>query len=411
MRLALNYQRIDPTKGGAETYVVDLCRYLIAAGHSVDLLAESWREGVLPPAVRCIPIEARGRTRVARMVAFGRNSEHALRQSSYDASTGFINTWYHDVLIPQGGVHEGSLEANSKRFPAGWRRSLYVLGKKANPTFWAYRAIERRQYDPSRSTRVVAVSRMVMEHLGRFQHVPKHRIHVIPNAIDSARLVASQPGATRCAFRNAHGLSPAELVGLFVGHNYRLKGLRPLLRALAFRKSNNPGVRPITLLVCGGGSSRPFERMAHGLGLADQVRFLGYVPDIRSCYFASDFFVSPTYYDPCSLVVLEALACGLPVITTACNGAGELMNDGEEGYVVTAPDALGELATALDRIADDRARSTMSVKAARLGQEQSFDRHVARLVKVFEDVAAFKSKRTPHLGRAGTVAASRKFIL
>ncbi len=65
----------------------------------------------------------------------------------------------------------------------------------------------------------------------------------------------------------------------------------------------------------------------------------------------------PTYYDPCSLVVFEALACGLPVITTACNGASELMTDGREGYVITAPDALGELAAALDHMTDDDDRS------------------------------------------------------
>ena len=47
--------------------------------------------------------------------------------------------------------------------------------------------------------------------------------------------------------------------------------------------------------------------------------------------------MQPTYYDPCSLVVLEALACGLPVITTAQNGASELLTDGVDGYVLTAP--------------------------------------------------------------------------
>ncbi len=64
--------------------------------------------------------------------------------------------------------------------------------------------------------------------------------------------------------------------------------------------------------------------------------------------------MQPTYYDPCSLVVLEALACGLPVITTAQNGASELMTDGREGYILTTPDAQGELIAALDHMTDDR---------------------------------------------------------
>ena len=64
MHLALNFQRVDPTRGGAETYVVDLCHRLVQAGHRVDLFAESWREGVLPREVRCVAVAALGRNRL-----------------------------------------------------------------------------------------------------------------------------------------------------------------------------------------------------------------------------------------------------------------------------------------------------------------------------------------------------------
>ena len=411
MRLALNYQRVDPNRGGAETYVVDLCHRLVRLGHAVDLYAEWWREGVLPPEVRCVPVPALGRSKLERMVSFGGNSEDALQAAEHDCSVGFINTWHHDVLIPQGGVHRGSLDANSKRYPAGWRRGLYRLGKMANPKFWAYQAIERKQYDPDRPTRYVAVSQMVKEHLQRFHHLPKNRIHVIPNAIDADRLGVTHPAAVRCKFRNEVGLAPDDLVGLFVGHNYWLKGLAPLLHALAARKQRRPDARPIKLVVCGGGSVGPFRRMVERLGLNQSVHLLGFYDDVRACYWSSDFFVSPTYYDPCSLVVFEALACGLPVITPACNGAGEVMTDGREGYVATAPDALGEIVSALDHMAIDSERLEMSGHARRLGLEQSMDRHVARLVKVFEDVAVSKGRRGPHLGRFGPAGRSRKAVL
>lgn len=411
MRLALNFQRVDPSRGGAETYVVDLCRRLASLGHAVDLIAESWNDDDLPAEVRRIPIAAPGRTRPERMIAFGRNSEELIRDSAYDCSVGFIDTWCHDVLIPQGGVRQGSLEANARRFPAGWRRTLYQLGKRANPKFHAYRSIERLQYDPARKSRVVAVSRMVMGHIQKFHHVPANRIHVIPNAIDAERLTTPQPSAARCAFRNAHGIEPGDLVGLFAGHNYWLKGLKPLLEALALRTRRSPAARPITLAVCGGGRPGPVRRMVRSLGLSHRVRLLGFVDDIRRCYWGSDFFVSPTYYDPCSLVVLEALACGLPVITTACNGAGELMTDGREGFVITAPDSLGELSNALDHMTDDSARAAMSVHAQRLGGEQSLDRHVARLVRVFEEAAAAKIRRSPHFGRPDAKTHGRTFTL
>jgi UDP-glucose:(heptosyl)LPS alpha-1,3-glucosyltransferase len=412
MRLAINFQNVDPDRGGAETYVVDLCRRLLRAGHSVDLYAERWRDGTLPPELGCVPVPVAGRTKMERIFSFGWNSEELLREADHDCSVGFVNTWHHDVLIPQGGVHGGSLAANAKRYPDGVARGLYLLGKMANPKFWSYRAIERKQYDLERSSRYVAVSRMVMGHLQQYYQVPKSRIHVIPNAIDAGRLEVSQPAAVRCRFRNALGLAPGDLVGLFVGHNYWLKGLKPLLHTLAERKRRRPGARAIKLVVCGGRSVGPFRRMTRSLGLDDSVRLVGFYDDVRDAYHGSDFFVSPTYYDPCSLVVFEALACGLPVITTACNGAGELMTDGREGYVVTAPDALGELTAALEHMADDEARAAMSVHARALGREQSLDRHVERLVKVFETAASarFKSRsrQGPHITRMGSL--SRKFI-
>jgi UDP-glucose:(heptosyl)LPS alpha-1,3-glucosyltransferase len=175
--------------------------------------------------------------------------------------------------------------------------------------------------------------------------------------------------------------------------------LKPLLHALAERRRREPGARPLRLVVCGGGSLGPFERMARRLGVAGDVRFLGFYPDIRACYWSCDFLVAPTYYDPCSLVVFEALACGLPVITTACNGAGELMTEGRDGFVISSPDAVEELLAAFGHMARDAERAAMSVHAARLGREQSMERHVGRMVRVFEEVAASRRRRGPRLGR------------
>jgi UDP-glucose:(heptosyl)LPS alpha-1,3-glucosyltransferase len=402
MRLALNYYRVDPSKGGAETYVRDLCHRLVQAGHEVDLYAHECSEGALPAEVRHVKVEASGWTRWGRTWRFAINSEAALRRESYDCTVGFINTWHHDVLIPQGGVHGASLDHNARRFPAGWRRQLYRLAKQANPKSAVYRAIERKQYDPARSVRIVAVSAMVQGHLERYHHVPRSRVCVIPNAIDADRLLLADPGAARRDFRHGLGLGPDDLVALFLGHNFWLKGLEPLLLALQYRRHRRPSGRPIHLLVCGGGRLGPCRRMVKRLGLGDTVHLVGFVPQIRQVFWASDFFAMPTYYDPCSLVVFEALACGLPVITTACNGAAEVITEGREGFIIQTPDARAHLADALDRMTDDTGRRTMSAHAARLGREQSFENHMARLLALFEEVSASKANRAPHALKAGS---------
>ena len=395
MHLALNFQRVDPARGGAETYVADLCRHLVLSGHRVDLYAESWAQGALAPQVNTIPVAASGHTRLERLLSFARNSERALSHTSHDCSIGFVNTWFHDVIIPQGGVRGGSLAANARRF-SPLLRPLYKAAKKSNLSYWVHRHIEQRQYDPARQPRVIAVSDMVKRHLEQYHRVPLHRIYVVPNAIDPARLQVAQPGALHCAFRNRLGLEPGHLVGLFAGHNFALKGLGPLLEALALRRRQNHAARSIHLLVCGGGDLVSFGRLARRLGLGDTVHFLGFYPRVEDCFWSSDFFVQPTYYDPCSLVVMEALACGLPVITTKSNGAGELLENGREGHVISSPDARDELIAALDHMTDDPARRTMAAKALALGRCQTLDLHVARLIAVFEEVAAARSRRLPH---------------
>jgi UDP-glucose:(heptosyl)LPS alpha-1,3-glucosyltransferase len=395
MHLALNFQRVDPARGGAETYVADLCRNLVGAGHRVDLYAESWADGALAPQVNAIPVAAAGKNRLERLLSFARNSEKAIRLANQDCSIGFVNTWFHDVIIPQGGVQAGSLAANARRFSPLFQ-PFYRAAKKLNPKHWVHRLIEHRQYDPRRQPRVIAVSNMVKRHLEQYHRVPPHRIYVVPNAIDPRRLEVSQPGALRCAFRNRLGLEPGDLVGLFAGHNFALKGLKPLLEALALRRRHNHAGRPIHLLVCGGGDVALYGRMARQLGLGESVHFLGFHPKVEECYWSSDFFVQPTYYDPCSLVVMEALACGLPVISTAQNGASELLENGREGYVVSSPGASDELIAALDHMTNDAARRAMSAKARALGRYQTFDLHAARLVAIFEEVAAARSRRVPH---------------
>lgn len=393
MHLALVLQHVDPARGGAETYVADLCRRLVKAGCRVDLHAETWRPEAIPSQVTVIPVETHGRTRLERLWSFALESEASLAQGAYDCSVGFINTYAHDVIIPQGGVQAASLLANARRRKRPGARLAYVLAKSANPKMWLQRAIERRQYDPERAARVVAVSQMVKRDLETFHHVPPHRIHVVHNAIDAQRLEVAQPGAMRCAFRNRLGFAPGDLVALFAGHNYALKGLGELIEALTARTKRDHSTRPIHVIVTGGGDAGPFRRQAARGGVARFVHFVGYQDDVRGCYQAADFFAQPTYYDPCSLVVLEALASGLPVITTMQNGASELLTDGREGRILTSPDAQGELTGALDAMASDGARQAMAARARELGSRLTMDAYVDRLIAVFEEAAVARSRR------------------
>ena len=127
--------------------------------------------------------------------------------------------------------------------------------------------------------------------------------------------------------RRRLGIDPETVLLLMVATNFQLKGMATLLRTLGRLRGRR---LPVRLLVVGGKRLGPWRRKAARLGLAAAVQFVGPVEDIVPYYAAADVYVHPTIYDTCSLVVLEAAACGLPVVTTRCNGAAELFHDGDD---------------------------------------------------------------------------------
>src|SRR5207247_6268443 len=135
---------------------------------------------------------------------------------------------------------------------------------------------------------------------------------------------------------------------------------------------------PFRLLVCGNDRTGPFEREAARLGIGRHVRFVGQFPDIRTAFFSGDFLLHPTFYDPCSLVVLEALACDLPVITSRYNGASELMHPPQEGFIVNNLHDPTELANVMGQLLDPAVRRACAQAARRTASEWTFEHHYQR---------------------------------
>jgi UDP-glucose:(heptosyl)LPS alpha-1,3-glucosyltransferase len=142
--------------------------------------------------------------------------------------------------------------------------------------------------------------------------------------------------------------------------------------------------------VAGSPRTRPYERLTRTLGIESRVLFLGPRRDMHNCYYASDFLVHPTFYDPCSLVVLEALACGLPVITSRFNGASELLHPPQEGYVVDDPHDHEALARCIVQLLDPARRAACAQACRRTAGEWTFERHYQQLLEVFAQAAARK---------------------
>ncbi len=394
MNIALCYESVLPSRGGCETYIADLARRLIADRHEVHLYACRWDAGALPAPMYYHELPALGGPRFLRPWRFGAACLAALAKNPHDVTVGFDKTWGQDVLYPQGGLHAASAEHNLRKHAVGWMRQLARLAKAVDLAHWSFSRLERRQYLSSPRPLIVVNSLMVRKHFQRFLGISAEEIRVVHSAIDAGRFPEHDRPRRRQEWRARWGLSPRHVVGLMAAMNYRLKGLEPLLHSAA-RLTARPELRSaandMRLLIAGSPRLGRWQRLASRLGISNRVCFIGHCSDMRNAYFAADFLVHPTFYDPCSLVVLEALACALPVITTRCNGAAELMHPLQEGFVIDDPHDHERLGDCLGRMLDPSLRVKCAQAARRAAGHWTFEHHYRALLHVFESAAARKA--------------------
>jgi UDP-glucose:(heptosyl)LPS alpha-1,3-glucosyltransferase len=388
MDIAFCYEKVVPARGGCETYISDLARRLARDGHAVHIYARDWDAAALPPATHFHRIDPPKGPRFLRPWRFAAACEKALANHRHDVTIGFDKTWGQDVLYPQGGLHAATVAHNRIKYADAITRLGAGLAKWFDPATWSFSLLERKQYLGRYRPVIVVNSRMVRGHFEQFYGVPADRTRIVPNAIDPTRFHADDRPRRRHAERDAWGIAPDASVGLFVGMNYRLKGLAPLIRSLVMV----PKEKKLTVAVVGHRDYAEYAKLAESLGVADRVRFLGFRADPKDAYFASDFLIHPTFYDPCSLVVLEALACGLPVVTTRFNGAGELI-DNTAGLIINDPLDTRALGGAITTMCDPQYRVTAAKAARECARRWTFEDHYRSLLAVFAEVYEEKMKK------------------
>lgn len=327
MKVALVHMRQRGT-GGTERYLNQIAKHLGSAGHEVTIVCRSHEEAP-HPSVRFIVLRPFAVGGAWRMWSFARAVERHVSAVHYDVVFGLGKTWSHDVIRLGGGCHETYLELahDATLRPKRW----------AFPTLPKHRlaiAIERRALRPGAYRRVVTNSQMVRRDVCNRHGVPPDLVSVIYNGVDLERFHPRRKSTEGARVRQAHGFGRDQFVVLFLGSGYGRKGLDLVLGALP---SVVPELPHLRLLVVGYDSAqRHFEAEAARLGLAERVAFAGGRRDTEAYFAAADLYVLPTRYDPFASTTLEAMASGVPVITTSHNGASELMQHRVHGSIVTA---------------------------------------------------------------------------
>ncbi|MES2997362.1 MAG: glycosyltransferase family 4 protein [Verrucomicrobiota bacterium] len=326
MKIAVIRKECSFRMGGAERYAANLCRAWADMGHTVYVLAERCDDDIHPDLIH-VPIQVDHRSSWAKNNSFHRNSQKAVTTLEVDAVLALSRSFPADAFRVSDPLHDFWM---SIRYPGKFHRFLQRL----NPRHRAILALERGIFDTVNTRFIITNSQLSKRLIPQSHPYPADRIHVIYNGVDLEKF---RPVA------RPSGRDDGAVDLLFVGQDFKRKGLGPLIEALVIVKERGCAFR---LRVIGRDRPAAYRKLAARLGLTDRVIFEGPSGSIQNAYQSADLFVFPSLYDPFANVCLEALACGLPVLTTDTNGSSEVIEEDGDGYVVA-----GAVATLAEQLA------------------------------------------------------------
>ena len=335
----------SPT-GGAETYLKRFARALIGAGHECTLFTSSDWPAAEWPGGR---VEVIGGGTPKTFDAALRAARPRMRTpGACDYLFSLERVGSCDAYRAGDGVHRAWLRRRDAFEPA-WRRWARIFNRKHRELL----DLEAQLFSSDGAGIVIANCRMVKEEIVREYGYPASRIFVVYNGLPTWPSGEGYVPDLREQTRAQWGLAPTDFAILFAGSGWQRKGLRAAIEAVN-RMPAAPGVRPL-LLVAGKGDPKAYQACGGG---SERVRFLGPVKHMSACYAAADLFLLPTFYDPFSNACLEALAAGLPVVTTTANGVSEVLRPGREGEIIEDPADSAAIARALKEWSDPERRAS-----------------------------------------------------
>jgi glycosyltransferase involved in cell wall biosynthesis len=365
LRIAVLNRVFDNTGGGAERYSIALVEQL-AQRHEVHVFAQQINHHAPGVTYHRVAMPMR-KPRWLNQLWYAFATWRATR-SGFDIVHSHENTWHGQVQT----VHVLPVRHNLFQGRTGLRRALRWLKVITSPRLLTYLGLERLRFRPLAGRRVVVTSDTLGSTMAATYPDSRGISSVITPGVHLPP-VQGQNGQAQA--RQALGLPAEGVCLLFVGNDYRKKGLATLLQVLA----ELPG--PVFLAVVGNPAHIPeFKREAESLGLASRVFFLGALQDVSPAYRAADALVHPTLEDTFAMVVLEAMAHGLPVVVSnaAYCGISGLLNHGVDALLVDEPRSAQALGSAVGRICGDADLRQQLGTQARLFAEGYRWEHIAR---------------------------------
>lgn len=322
IKLALIRQKYR-TDGGAERFVSQAVTALIPTTNlDISIISRSW-DGQLANSklLQCNP-PIRGR--ISREQDFAKAAKAIIASQNFDLVQSHERIPDCDIYRAGDGVHKIWLEQRCRILN---RLKKFLLRHSSYHSYVL--AAEKAMFNSSRLKAVICNSNMVKQEIIKHFSTPAERIHVIYNSVDSTKFYPVNPEAKQ-KIRQQLGLPTDKLLAIFVGSGFERKGLKAAIEAVATQTNWH-------LIVVGKDKKQPsYKKFAQQLHADNRIHFVGVQTQTLNFYQAADVLLLPTLYDPFPNVILEAMSCGLPVITSTKCGGAEFITDGCQGYVTDA---------------------------------------------------------------------------
>jgi UDP-glucose:(heptosyl)LPS alpha-1,3-glucosyltransferase len=367
MRIGLAHKRLD-LKGGTERDLYLTAAGLRDRGHEVHLFCAEF--AIKPPSgtfghkVPALPL---GRS--ARLWSFAASAPNVIRRYDCAVVVNFGRMLRQDVLRSGGGPHRVFLEKLARE--SGRSRRIW---QSLSPYHRSLIALEQRQYANGHFKRVLAVSQLIKQEIIATYGVPEGKITVLHNGVDHERFHPSLRTRWRMPVRELWHIPREAPLILFVGSGFRRKGLDRLLRV--WKASRMGGAY---LLVVGGDPSLQSYRASAASQFGSRVVFTGRQDDVEKFYAAADVLALPAVQEAFGNVVLEGLACGLPVLVSRSVGAAEILRGGLLEGIIDKPEDARQLEAKLAALLERSARPESALEGRRLAEEYSWKNHFEKL--------------------------------
>ena len=320
--------------GGLQRDFLRIAKVCLARGHQVDVYTGFW-QGEIPHGLQVSILPVWGFTNHRRYESFSKRLGKSLAVKHYDAVVGFNKIPGLDVYFAADTCF--AAKALERSF---W----YRLTKRCRTLL----SLERSVFDKASRTEILLISEQEKMFFMDYYGTAEERFHFLPAGIARDRLAPNNAAEVRARLRNELAIGSDQNIVLMGGSGFKTKGVDRAIRAVSTLRSS---LREKTiLLIVGEDRTRPFRQLADRLGVAEQVRFIGGREDVARLLVAADLLLHPAYRETAGMVLIEAMAAGLPVLVTDVCGYSHHVERACAGELVPSPfkqEKLNQLLTSM----------------------------------------------------------------